>query len=193
MRIRPTLVAACAAVLWQGTAPVGAQSVRVPNLEGQLIDPLAASPGVKATVLVFVSTECPISSRYAPDLRGLAERFRGEGIRFWLVYANPGEEVRAIRVHQHAYGYAIDALRDTDHRLVQRAKATMTSEAAVFNSEGRLVYRGRIDNRFVSLTVERPAPTRHDLADTLTAILAGKPVPGATTQALGCYLADFRP
>jgi hypothetical protein len=38
-----------------------------------------------------------------------------------------------------------------------------------------------------------PAPTSDDLADTLTAILAAKPVPGVTTQALGCYLADFRP
>ena len=56
---------------------------------------------------------------------------------------------------------------------------------------GRVVYRGRIDDRYVDLGVERPAPTRHDLADALTASLGGKPAPHPRTQAVGCFISDF--
>jgi hypothetical protein len=89
-----------------------------------------------------------------------------------------------------SYGGAMEALRDPAHALVKFTKATITPEAAVV-AGGRVVYRGRIDDRYVDLGVERPSPTVHDLADALAAVLAGKPVPHATTQAVGCFIADF--
>ena len=89
-----------------------------------------------------------------------------------------------------SYTGATEALRDPTHALVKFVGATVTPEAAVY-AGGRVVYRGRIDDRYVDLGVERPAPTRHDLADALTASLAGKPAPHATTQAVGCFIADF--
>jgi hypothetical protein len=67
----------------------------------------------------------------------------------------------------------------------------VTPEAAVY-ANGRVVYHGRIDDRYVDLGLERPAPTVHDLDDALTAVLAGRPVEHPVTQAVGCYIADFR-
>jgi hypothetical protein len=54
-----------------------------------------------------------------------------------------------------------------------------------------LAYHGRIDDRFVSLGVERPAATQHDLRDALTAVVAGRAPAVATAPAVGCYIADF--
>ena len=68
----------------------------------------------------------------------------------------------------------MEALRDPAHALVKFTEATITPEAAVV-ADGRVVYRGRIDDRYVDLGVERPSPTQRDLADALTAVLAGKP------------------
>ena len=62
---------------------------------------------------------------------------------------------------------------------------------ALVLSHGRIVYRGRIDDRYVDLGLERPAPTKHDLADALAAVVDGKPVQQATTQAVGCFIADL--
>jgi hypothetical protein len=56
---------------------------------------------------------------------------------------------------------------------------------------GKVVYRGRIDDRYVDLGLERPAATTHDLGDALEAVMTGKPVAHPTTQAVGCYIADF--
>ena len=53
------------------------------------------------------------------------------------------------------------------------------------------MYRGRIDDRFVDLGLERPSPTRRDLAEAIAAVLAGKPVDQPRTQAVGCFISDF--
>jgi hypothetical protein len=175
-----------------GSIVAAAEVPRVPNLAGQFIDPFERASAAKAVVLLFVSTECPYSNRSAPEIRRIKNLFEPKGVRFWLVYPNPAETTAMIRAHLQAFGYPDIALRDTAHALVKYAGPTVTPEAAVFTGEGRLVYRGRIDDRFVALGRERPSPTRHDLEDALTATLAGKPVVPATTQAFGCFLADLR-
>jgi hypothetical protein len=55
------------------------------------------------------------------------------------------------------------------------AGATITPEAVVVDPQGRVLYRGRIDDRYVSLGLERPVATRRDLDEALTDITVGKP------------------
>jgi len=167
-------------------------AVLVQALSGAPVDPLQAPAGTKAIVFLFTSTDCPISNRYAPEVRRIVSAFGDRGIAFRLVYPSPAEQPPAIREHMAAFGYqgSIQALRDPKLALVKFVKATVTPEAAVV-ANGRVVYRGRVDDRYVDLGLERPSPTTHDLADALTAVLAGRPVAHPTTQAVGCYIADF--
>jgi hypothetical protein len=168
-------------------------AVLIQTLTGGSVDALRAPAGTTAIVYIFTSTECPISNRYAPEVRRLVDTFASKGVRFRLVYPDPADTREAIREHvaAFAYGDRTEAFRDPDHALVTLAHATVTPEAAVF-ANGRLMYHGRIDDRVVDLGLERPAPTVHDLGDALTAILAGAPVPHAETHAVGCYIADFK-
>lgn len=144
------------------------------------------------TVLIFVSTECPVSNRYAPEIKRLYEQFTPQGVRFRLVYPNPLDDQAVINKHLQAYSYPQIAERDHNHALVQLAGATITPEAAVFDAQQRLIYRGRIDNRFVELGRERAIATQHDLRHALTALLAGKRAEPARTQAVGCFIADMK-
>jgi hypothetical protein len=144
------------------------------------------------TVLIFVSTDCPVSNRYAPDIKRLYEQFMPQGFRFRLVYPNPLDHQAVINKHLQAFGYPQIAERDPTHALVKLAGATITPEAAVFNAQQRLIYLGRIDDRFVELGRERPAATQHDLRNALTALLAGKRPQPARTQAVGCFIADMK-
>lgn len=187
---RPIAAVLPAFLVWVSVAEPAA--LRVRNLADQLVDPLQASPATKAVVLLFVSTECPYSNRFAPEILRLRDLFEPQGVRFWLVYPNPAETPAIIRAHLKAFGYPDIALRDPDHALVKFAKPTVTPEAAVFDNRSTPIYRGRIDDRFVELGRERPAPTKHDLHDALKAILGGKPVVPQTTQAFGCFLSDFK-
>jgi hypothetical protein len=178
-----------AGVVLCGTAARAGQ-VRLLDLENRPVDPLHAAPETKATVLLFVTTDCPISNRYAPEVARLFKSFASKGVSFWLVYPNPAESPQAIRDHLVSFGYPIQALRDPAHALAKLVHATVTPEAVVV-AGSRIVYRGRIDDRYVELGVQRPAPTRRDLEDALTAVLAGKAVQPQTTQAVGCVIADL--
>ena len=156
------------------------------GIEDAIINALAM------TVLIFVSIECPISNRYAPEIRRLHDEFAARGIRFRLVYPNPLDDEAAIRKHLDEYGYPQIAERDPGHRLVKMAGVSITPEAAAFDARQRLVYRGRIDDRFVELGRERPAAAHRDLRNALTALLAGQTVNPARTQAVGCFIADMK-
>jgi hypothetical protein len=172
-------------------APSGlAGQVRLLDLDNRSVDPLHAAPTVKATVLLFISTDCPISNRYAPEVARLFQAFASKGVGFWLIYPNPAESPRAIRDHLKSFAFPMQALRDPARALAKFVHATITPEAVVVAGE-RIVYRGRIDDRYVALGVERPSPTRRDLEDALIALLAGRRVPHPSTEAVGCFIADF--
>ena len=144
------------------------------------------------SLLIFVSTDCPVSNRYAPVIRRLYEEFAPRGVVVQLVYPNPADDRAAIDKHLKAYGYPSSiGVPDPRHTLVRSVKATITPEAAILDASHHLVYRGRIDDRFVELGRERPAATTHDLYDALTAALSGRPVQPATTQAVGCFIVDM--
>jgi hypothetical protein len=148
---------------------------------------------VIAAVLIFVSAECPVSNRYAPEIQRLYKEFSPKGIRFTLVYPNPSDDAGVIAKHLSDYGLPTSVERDPNHLLVKKAQATVTPEAVVLDNTDRIIYKGRIDDRFVELGRERPAATRHDLRNALDALLAGKPVSPAQTQAVGCFIADMVP
>jgi hypothetical protein len=165
----------------------GSNSGAVFDLEGKPVDPFGEA-SAKAVVLAFVSTDCPISNRYAPELERLHGRFSPRGAVFWLVYPNPGESNKDIRTHRTEYRYSFGALRDPGHFLVRKAAARVTPEVAVFAGDGGLAYHGRIDNRYADLNKARPEATTHELANALEAILSGQPVAVTNAPATGCYI-----
>jgi hypothetical protein len=182
------------------TTPVGASSdprqVAVTDLDGRVVQPLAVlGASVRGAVFVFTRSDCPIANRYAPDLERLQQRAAAASIEFSLVFVDPGESVAAIREHLRAFGYTGRALRDPRHDLVRAAGATIAPEAAVFARDAstpRLVYRGRIDDRYQAPGRMRPAATTHDLQDVIDQLRDARALALRETQAVGCVIADLR-
>lgn len=165
------------------------QQPAVLDLDGRPV--LLQEAGVAATVLLFVSTDCPVSNRYAPEVRRIADRFAGNAVSFVTVYPNPAETDASVRKHTAEFALPPRAVRDAGQALVSRTGVTITPEVAVFDERGRLVYRGRIDDRYASIGVERPAASQHDLEDVLTALAARRTLLPRTTDAVGCFIEDL--
>lgn len=161
------------------TARVGA------NSEDPFADP------ARVRVLLFVRTDCPITNRYAPELQRIAQEFKSRGVKFWLVYPDATESMTSIAKHVAEYSLPGTAVRDPHHDLVRRANATVAPEAAVFDGAGRLMYHGRIDDRYVDIGKARPAAQTHDLENAIADVLSGTPVRQPETRAVGCSLADI--
>ena len=142
------------------------------------------------TVLVFTTTDCPISNRYAPEITRLATRFDGQ-VRFRLVYPVPSDSDATIREHVKKFGYPLQWERDPTQALVRKTGVTVTPEVAIVDSIGKVLYRGRIDDRYIEFGKDRPQPTVRDLERSLEAVIGGKPVPVAETRAIGCFISDL--
>ena len=171
----------------------------VQDIHGNPVDPTTDAQAV-ASVTLFIESGCPISNRYAPEIRSLHQHYAPKGVNFWLVYPDSDTSVQAIREHMEEYGYAMPALLDPEHALVGRANAQVTPEAAVFAGDGTLVYHGRIDNLYVDISKRRPEATVHDVAEVLDALLDEKASGSATGRSLkrtsqpafGCYIRDLK-
>jgi hypothetical protein len=177
-------------------AAAQAANINVVDLSGRSISfaELAAAGGRQATVFIFLRTDCPISNRYAPEIKRLEKEF--PQVTFWLVFVDPDEPPEAIRRYLNAYGYHLKVLRDPTHALVRLTGVRVTPEAAVFVPGGpaaKMVYRGRIDDKYVDFGKERIQPTTHDLEQVLKAIAAKQPVASRTTPAVGCFISDLEP
>src|SRR5262245_32173236 len=72
--------------------------LRLFDLEDKSVNPLANS-GAKAVVFVFTRADCPISNRYAPEVRRLSASFMSDKVKFWLVYPDGETTPDAIRRH----------------------------------------------------------------------------------------------
>ena len=170
-------------------APAAAPGVV--DLNGRPVDPLTVPSGTRAHVLVFTTTDCPISNRYAPEIKRLAATYAERGVHFWLVYPVPGDTPDKIRAHASQFGFDLPIARDTRFALVKHTGVTVTPEVAVIDGTRTMPYRGRVDDRYVDFGVDRPAPTTRDLDQALANLLAGKPIEPKTTQAVGCILSDL--
>lgn len=156
-----------------------------------------APPGTKAVVLFFVATDCPVSNRSFPEMKRLSHEFSSQAVRFWFVYPNATEKPAEIRAHQHAFD-AADAnavIMDPDSALVRLAHAVVTPQAAVLiatRSGWKPVYTGRVDDRFVRIGLERPAPTLLLADRAIRELLAGKSVTPDPGTPVGCGIISAR-
>src|SRR5947207_1100975 len=144
----------------------------------------------KVVVLVFVSSECPVSNKFAPELERLSHKFPTNEVSFTMLYPNKSDSEAKIVEHRREYHLTGAYLRDPKHKLVKEARATITPEAAVFDEKRDLVYRGRVNDQFIALGKGRPQPTQHDLEDAIAALRAGQKPKQARTEAVGCFIQD---
>jgi hypothetical protein len=168
-----------------------AQDGRLVDLDGSIHRPFVAR-NVRAVVLVFIVTDCPIANSYAPELNRLYLEYAPRGARIFLIQADPQLSVEDARRHAREYQLQPPVVLDAQHAWVQKVGATKTPEAAVLSPAGELLYLGRIDDRYADLGKRREQVTSHDLRDALEAVLAGRPVERPRSTAVGCTIPDSK-
>jgi hypothetical protein len=177
----------------QASAPAATpkpEDVALLDLNGSEVKPLA-NPGSAITVFVFVRTDCPISNRYAPEVRRISATYTPKKVQFWVVYPDPDETAPLISTHLKDYDFGCKPLRDTGHSLVRLAKVAITPEVAIFKGP-ELIYHGRIDNKFADFGKARPEPTSHELSAALDALLDGRLPAVSHVPAVGCAIPDLK-
>lgn len=169
--------------------------IQVRDLDGHPLKPFTSAG--KASVVFFVSTDCPISNSYAPEIQRVCREYGPRGVGCSLMSEDvetPASKVHLdhqVRRHLDEYGYRdMPAAVDRERIAAKFAKATTTPQAVVVDGAGAIRYRGRIDNLYAALGKTRQQVTSHDLRDALDAVLSGRRVPHPETQSFGCFIVD---
>jgi hypothetical protein len=139
-------------------------------------------------VLAFLDPECPVANAYLPVLDSLARAFGEKGVLMIGVYTDPSLTADRVRQHGREFSIGFPVLQDRRHRLAQISQATYSSEVAVLDAQGTVLYHGRIDNRVGADGATRPQATQHDLETVLTRLHAGETGPFPARPGFGCFL-----
>lgn len=171
------------------------------------VKPTCRMANPKATVVTFMSPDCPLARLILPRLKGMQIALAERGVQFVFVYANLGIAKREREVLAIAQGRnpkdGLDRLEETgedgalpvtvlldDKQLIaDLLEARVLSETFLLDANYEVKYRGRIDDQY-GVGQRKPEVGKHFLADAIEAVLAGKAVPdfGPNSKAQGCII-----
>lgn len=126
------------------------------DLDGK--DYVARKHQGKITVVNFYSIECPIQKGWDARLAAIQKEYGGKGVVFLSIAANAGEiddgtpksadakPYDKIRKHLEAQKLPYTVLVDAGNVVADLFGAETTPDIFVFSEEGKLVYRGLIDD-----------------------------------------------
>jgi peroxiredoxin len=147
----------------------------------------------KAIVLFFIGTECPVSNGYAPDMQRIATKYAPSAVVCYGVHCDPTTTTAIAAGHAKEYGLSFSIWLDPQQTLARATAVRVTPEAVVVAPSGKVLYRGRIDNRYATNGKRRDDPTVLDLENALDRVVAGAEPAISQTTAFGCPLPTLKP
>ena len=150
------------------------------------------------TLYIFVTHECPIANRYAPEIGRIAEEHLDLVGPTVVVYADANALAKDCATHFKQYYLATDSMEDEAHvasvTMVHDAKHAWVKRfdaravpTAVIARDKTVLYHGRIDDRNPRLGARRVQAGQQDLRNALAALRAGTLTP-TRTRVVGCSI-----
>jgi peroxiredoxin len=171
--------------------PQQAVSFALPDTQGKTVA-FKDFAGKKAVVVVFLGTECPLVQAYVPKLIELQKQFGPQGVQVVAINSNSHDSAADVARHAKEMKITFPVLKDADQKVANLFDAKRTPEAFLIAPQGKIVYRGRIDDQY-GIGFQRPYAVREDLVEALKELLAGRAITHPVTTAPGCIISREKP
>ena len=149
----------------------------------------------RVVVLAVLGIECPLVKLYTPRLIGLANEFADQGVAVLAINANRQDSITEMAHFARVYKVNFPLLKDAGNHVVDQIGAIRTPEFFVLDENRVIRYWGAMDDQYgfqKGVGYQKPKPERHNLAEAIREILAGKPVSVPVTRAPGCLIGRVR-
>ena len=166
-------------------AQAGVLGLRVSDIDGQLYH-LGSGYDSHPVVMVFLNTHCPIARQFTPVLNDLYQLARGNEIDYFGVFSDPNISLQDVRNYREEFNVTFPILFDASGDIAKRLNPEVTPEAFVVSDSNEVVYRGRVNNQFVSLGKQRTNITSNDLEDAILALLENRLPEQPYAKPIGC-------
>ncbi|MBO13318.1 MAG: alkyl hydroperoxide reductase [Planctomycetaceae bacterium] len=143
-----------------------------------------------ATVVVYLSSTCPISRGFLPAIERLHRAAARRDVRVLAIQVD--QAVSLASEFEISFPVFSEQEQTPNTLLRKQLKPTHVPEAFVIDATGRLSYRGRIDDRFIDLGRRRAAVSSRDLGRAIDRVLAGRASRLERTTPVGCVLEPLR-
>jgi peroxiredoxin len=172
-------------------APLGSRApeFKLPDTNGKLVS-IHDFKSAPALLVMFICNHCPFVKHVRSELTKLTREYQQRGVAVVGISSNdvaafPDDGPAAMAEEVKAAGYTFPYLYDESQEVAKAYRAACTPDFYVFDSNRRLVYRGRMDD-------SRPGNdvpvTGKDLRAALDAVLAGRAVPQDQRPSIGCNI-----
>lgn len=141
----------------------------------------------QALVVAMTSTSCPLSLKYLPTLKSLADEFADQGVAFVLVNPVDVDKAADMQEAQRQLGDNAVYVFDPQQELARAVNAQTTTDVVVMDASRTVVYHGAVDDQY-GFGYSIDEPRERYLRDALTALLSGKAPLVEATDAPGCAL-----
>ncbi len=148
----------------------------------------------KVTVVSFYSISCPIQKAWDARLAQIQKDFEGQGAVFLHIDSNKTEidatddnqkPIDGIKAHLKDKGLPFRVLVDNGNKVADLFDAKTTPHVYVFGADGKLVYKGLVDDD----QKDRNAEKRNNyLRDVVGKLLKGEKVEPFATKEEGCSI-----
>ncbi len=143
----------------------------------------------KGLVVIFSCNHCPYVQAYEDRMIDLYNDFSPRGIEILVINSNedityPDDSFENMKRRAQAKGFPFPYLRDESQDVAKAFGATHTPEIFLMNSDGQLVYTGRIDDNWK----EADRVKSQDLKAAMEALISDEPIREPETYAIGCTI-----
>ncbi|HOF41375.1 MAG TPA: thioredoxin family protein [Candidatus Hydrogenedentes bacterium] len=161
----------------------------LPDTDGNVVA-LKNFEDQRVLLVMFICNHCPYVKHVRDELAQLSRDYAPASVGMVAINANdveayPQDGVEAMRAEKQTAGYLFPYLFDESQATAKAYGAACTPDFFLFDSDRKLVYRGRLDDA-------RPGNglpvTGRDLRAALDAALAGQPVEGDQKPSMGCNI-----
>lgn len=159
------------------------------DLQGKPVK-LVENESRRGTAFVFISSDCPLSRQYIPELNRLAASEPTESVAFLGILSDRTVSRAAAKQFADEFDIQFPVVFDAAGELAELFGPTHVPQAFLVDSAGRIVYQGRIDDLYADVDKRRQEPTKHDLFDAMTALAKGEELEPVATETIGCLFED---
>ncbi len=159
-----------------------APNFTLPSVSGNSYS-LYSRKGAAGYVIVFISTQCPVSNSYNSRYIKLADLAKQGLMDFVAINPNATEPLDEVKAHAAEKTFPFPVLKDAGAKVADAFGATVTPEAFFLDADFRLVYRGRIDDN-----QREEKATSKDLEEALAAYLGGMRTANKYQPPKGCII-----
>jgi hypothetical protein len=144
--------------------------------------------GTKATVVVFLSFDCPMSNSYARLLSDMVKAYAGKGVAF-VGFCPCDEEAAQVAKHAKEYQIGFPIFKDESLSAANALHVKVVPQVFVLDSKNEITYSGLIDDGYIKRLVPNKTVSQHYLKNALDETLSGKSVSVKRTEPIGCSIA----